>query len=646
MSSSAMHSSPSLRSLQGSALPASDTEPPRARDWFLRDSRWDDAHWRLAPTSVLSEERPIVIRWDFTLTDGRPFTHRRHAALLESAREHLALFRVAPSRYRSGCSGGSLQLYFLCLRTLIRWMIQERLHRFADLDHALVADFTRAVKRRRGYTGPTIARRTLVHYYGVLVGLYRHRGAVADALQVDPFPGLSASGATARTPDREPAPYTPDAVAIPLIQGAIEFLNVAAFPTLTARERFLQIYQERRRSHLDRGDARRAAYHALRAVTIDTPRGPHRLDSSGSVTRLIDFLYAACFVIIAYLVGPRVSEILHLQAGCVQPWDEPNSGAALRTATITGAIYKSESYHGRRHQWIAPPPAIQAITVLEALSSPHRGRSGRGDLWQRPRFRFYGLDEWLPDSVMTLRVSNSKSANERVNRFVQWLHVPQDRGRRWRFSSHQGRKTFARFIALRDRTALHALARHLGHRDVRETDQGYVGTDYQLNEEIDAAVLDQSVSAWEQMLAAHSLAGRMGKEVLARRPRFRGARLKQKIRAYARLLAETGLTLGVCDWGYCVYREEFSACHGSATAPDSVRREPSTCARCKNFAITDAHRPYWMEQVDRYEHLLNDPALPTQTLKIARARLEEARSLLRSMSSPIKEKTRGSHPAR
>jgi integrase len=599
----------------------------------------------LAPTSILREERPIVIQWDFTLPDGRLFTHRRHAALLESTREHLALFRAAPSRYRSGCSGGSLKLYFLCLRMLIRWMIQERLHHFADLDPLLVTDFTRAVKRRRGYTGPTIARRTLVHYYTVLVGLYRHRGAVADALQVDPFPGLSANGATARTPDREPAPYTPDAVAIPLIQGAIEFLSVAALPTLTARERFLQIYQESRRVHANHRDARRAGYLALRAVTIDTPRGPYRLDSAESVTRLIEFLYAACFVIIAYLVGPRVSEILHLQADCVQPWDEPNSGAALRTAMITGTIYKSESYHGRRHQWIAPPPAIQAITVLEALSAPHRARSGRRDLWLRPRSCSHGLGEWLPDSPLTLRVSDSKRANDRVNRFVQWLHVPRDRGRPWRFSSHQGRKTFARFIALRDRTALHALAQHLGHRDVRETDQGYVGTDYQLNEEIDAAVLDQSVSAWEQMLAAHSLAGRMGEEVLARRPRFRGARLKQKIRAYARVLAETGLTLGVCDWGYCVYREEFSACHGSATAPDPVRRDPSTCARCKNFAITDAHRPYWIEQVDRYERLLNDPALPTQTLKIARARLEEARSLLRSMGSPMKEKTRGRNPA-
>jgi integrase len=406
---------------------------------------------------------------------------------------------------------------------------------------------------------------------------------------------------------------------------------------LATREGCVQTYQRLRTANVDRRHARRAVLSALREATVDTPLGPYRFHSFWSLSILLDYLYSACFVILSYLVGPRISEILHLQAGCVRPFDQPGSDASSSIATIVGTIYKSESYHGRHHHWIAPPPAVHAITILEALSEPHRTRSGRGDLWQRPSVRCFGVDEWLPDSAMMLRVSDTQRTNARVNRFVTWLRLPLCKGRRWKFSSHQGRKTFARFVALRDRTALYALAQHLGHRDVRQTDQAYVGTDYQLNREIETEVLDQSVSAWEHMLSARTLGGRMGAEVLARRPRFRGSRVKQEIRAYARMLAETGLTLGVCQWGYCVYREEVSACHGSATAPDPVRREPSTCARCKNFSLTDAHRPYWIEQVDRYQRLLNDPALPTQTLKIARARLDEARALIHSMDSPLKE---------
>lgn len=633
-SSPTPHSKPPQRS----PAHAPKADSARARDWFLQDSHWDDDHWVLAPTTAPHEDRPVLIRWDFTLPNGRQFTHPRYAALLESARQHLALLRVGTTCSQSGCGGDTLRISFQCLRILIRWMTQEHLQRFADLDAALISDFTRAVKRRRGKSGPRISRVTLSHYYGVLLGLYRHRSTVHDALQVEPFPGLSAYGATSQQKhDRKPAPCTPDVVAIPMIQGAIEFLSAAAVQILVARERCVQAYQQLRAANVDRHSARRAALSVLQPIAIDTPRGPHRLESYRMLSRLVELLYGACFVVISYLVGPRVSEIMRLQAGCVRPLDDSGTGESSGIATIVGAIYKHESYHGRRHQWIAPPPAVHAIAVLEALSAPHRARSGRDDLWQRPQVRAFGVDEWLADSTLTLRVSNTKSANDRVNRFVKWLCVPRYKGRRWRFSSHQGRKTFARFVALRDRTALYALAQHLGHRDVRQTDQAYAGTDYQLNTEIEAAVLDQSVSAWEHLLSAKALGGRMGAEVLVHRPRFRGTRVKQGIRAYARMLAETGLVLGVCEWGYCVYREEFSACHGSATAPDPVRREPSTCSRCKNFSVTDAHRPYWVDQIDRYQRLLNDPNLPTQTLKIARARLEEARALIRSMDPPVKE---------
>jgi hypothetical protein len=191
-------------------------------------------------------------------------------------------------------------------------------------------------------------------------------------------------------------------------------------------------------------------------------------------------------------------------------------------------------------------------------------------------------------------------------------------------------------VALRDRTALLALAQHLGHRDRAITDTGYVGTDYALDREIDAEILEQSVSAWEHLLSTPALGGRAGTELLARRPRFRGTRVKQDLNSYARMLVEAGLTLGVCDWGFCVYREEYSACLGNASGPNPVRREPSTCARCRNFAVSGQHRAYWLEQARRNEALLHEPALPTQTLKIARERLGEALAMVRSIDTPTK----------
>jgi hypothetical protein len=35
--------------------------------------------------------------------------------------------------------------------------------------------------------------------------------------------------------------------------------------------------------------------------------------------------------------------------------------------------------------------------------------------------------------------------------------------------------------------------------------------------------------------------------------------MKNDIRTYARMLVEAGLVLGVCDYGYCVYRQPFAS---------------------------------------------------------------------------------------
>ena len=51
---------------------------------------------------------------------------------------------------------------------------------------------------------------------------------------------------------------------------------------------------------------------------------------------------------------------------------------------MVGAIFKKEAdYHGRPHEWVVPPAATHAISVLEALSAPHRSQAGRGELWLR-----------------------------------------------------------------------------------------------------------------------------------------------------------------------------------------------------------------------------------------------------------------------
>src|SRR6185437_8615989 len=63
--------------------------------------------------------------------------------------------------------------------------------------------------------------------------------------------------------------------------------------------------------------------------------------------------------------------------------------------------------------------------------------------------------------------------------------------------------------------------------------------------------------------------------------------------------------------------------------------EVETARAGRRLAIE--HRPYWTGQIGRCQALLNEPALPTQTLKIVRGRLEEARTVLRSIESTSRD---------
>jgi integrase len=280
-----------------------------------------------------------------------------------------------------------------------------------------------------------------------------------------------------------------------------------------------------------------------------------------SLSEFVNMLYAACFVVIAYLVGARVSEILHLRPGCVASRACRGMAGDADITVMLGSLFKHQAeYHGRAHEWVVPQAAIHAIAVLEALSAPHRLRSRREELWVRVHGSHGGggATEWQrqPTGPMPARLTTTATITDQLRRYSRWLNLPLVDGRPWQLTAREARKTFARFAALRDRTGLYALAQQLGHRDRGITDSGYAGTDYVLEREIRAEVLEQSVLAWEHMLSAPQLGGRAGREILAKRPQFRGARMKDDIKTYARTLAEAGLLLGVCDYGYCVYRQE------------------------------------------------------------------------------------------
>jgi integrase len=604
----------------------------------LAGFKWDDARWVFAPTNLLEEEARLQILWDFRLPSGRRFTDSGYATLCETTKKLIAtvrtrsLFTGLPQRARTAVG------HFFHLRPLLMWMDREGYNRFEQLDIEAVLKFRQVLAQRKGARGSHLTPITLTGHYEVLSYLYRLRDELGDGLLVDPFVGRSPRQQAGALGAAHFGPYTPDAIAVPLIQQSIEFLESGAIDVLRAREAYADTMAGALTHIAKNNNCNASVLDALARIPIHTPRGLQRIFRIQDLSDLIDMLYAACFVVIAYLVGARVSEILHLNAGCVESRATAGIEGATSIEVMKGTVFKHDSgYYGRPHEWVIPKVAIHAVSVLEALSAPNRARAGRSEVWLRARSktRTMGATEWqhVATGRYPLRIITDAAITHSLHRYTRWLNLPLTDDKPWRLTAREGRKTFARFAALRDRTCLYALAQHLGHRERAMTDTGYAGTDYALEREIRTEVLEQSVAAWEHMLSTPELGGRAGREILAKRPQFRGVRMKSELKSYARTIVEGGLVLGICDYGYCVYRQPYSACRGTPAGPNPVYREPSTCARCLNFAVSTPHRSYWLEQSRRCQAFLEEPALPTQTLKIARERLEEARAVLRSIDA-------------
>lgn len=588
-------------------------------------SVWSDRVWQLDVTLPGTVRSDLALDWGFALADGSHFTDAQWTPWCEAAKRFLWTLRVAPRPGHRRARDSTLVRRFQHLRVLIRWMAGEGYCRFADLDRDAAERFLAAVQARPGRRGRMLSGATLASYASLLNSLYLQRDRLPDAPPEDLLGTEQLHRLTGRWRQRRGAlPSTPDAVAIPLVSAAIRLIGSPADDVIALRDRAQAALDDATARGLDRRATKaciRTALAGFRFSTLPGEERPWRTEpvlDLAAVEFLVNRLYDACFVVIAYLVGARVSEILGLEAGCIE-----SHGSADGTESfsyLTGRIYKTaDGPGGHPHRWVAPEPVARAVAVLERLSEPVRRRTGRKELWLMPAASSGGATSIRRSAGLIGRLNGP---------FAAFIGLPLHNGRPWHLSPHQGRKTFARFVGRRDRTGLHALAAHFGHVARVMTDAGYVGTDFELADLIDAEALEDTRAALEELLAAAHVGGKAGR-MIAARSRFRGRTRDGDVAEYADfILRETDMRLGRCDWGYCVYRRDTAACRGDDCGPNPVLRTQSTCATCANFAVTEKHRPVWAARRQRNVDLLAHPALDPESSALAAARIEECDRIL------------------
>lgn len=584
---------------------------------------WSDRIWQLdvsVPGTVRSD---LAIDWGIALADGSSFTDAKWASWCESARRFLWSLRVAPPPGRRRAGDATLVKRFRTLKVLIRWMAAEGYYSFADLDRDAAQRFLREIDKRPGRKGRVLAETTAANYAGLLNIL----SSQGDHLPDMPAESLVESAARYRPSGhrqvRGALPATPDAVAVHLVCAALRLIGSPADDIIALRDRAQDAHKEviaNRLGHRARRMRFRAALGNFRFSTPPSEDDPWRTEpvlTMKAVQFLVSRLYDACFVVIAYLVGARVSEILGLRSGCIERYG--SAGGTETFCYLNGRIYKTAiGPGGQPHRWIAPEPVVRAVAVLEQLSVPLRQQMLRDELWLTP-----AADR---DGTGILR---SAGLTDRLNGpFASFIRLPLHDGLPWHLSTHQGRKTFARFIGRRDRTGLDALAAHLGHVTRAMTDVGYVGTDHDLTDLIDAEATRDTRAALEDLLTSVNVGGKAGR-MIAAHSRFRGRTRDGDVAEYVDyILEETDMRLGRCDWGYCVYRRETASCLGDDRGPNPVFRTQSICATCSNFAVTQRHRPVWAERRKQNAELLAHPMLDGESRTLATARIEECDRIL------------------
>jgi hypothetical protein len=378
-----------------------------------------------------------------------------------------------------------------------------------------------------------------------------------------------------------------------------------------------------------------AARRFVWSMSVDPPDGRRRSCSSSLFTRAGQLL-----TLIRWMVGEGITTFRSLDRSAVDRYQAfvqqrrgPRPGRTCST-TVAGYLrVRKDLYHQRdklpdalgfdpfphttagiiagvSRATRGTIPFIPDSVAVDLMSKALHWIEHETDGMPRPRAKLKTLQKVVGITNMHI--------NDRIREFAAFNRVRRHAGRPWRFSTHQFRKTFARFIARRDRSQLLALADHLKHVSVAMTAKGYVGTDFDLHQLVDHEGQIETARALDRFLSADWLAGKMGERIAAGNASFRGRAGEQLRRDYIGcVLKETDLSIHACEYGWCVFQAETSRC-GGKLAPDPVGRSPAVCLDCTNFVVEPKHASYWRERRER-----NASIIPKAS-RLTRAALDEA----------------------
>lgn len=354
--------------------------------------------------------------------------------------------------------------------------------------------------------------------------------------------------------------------------------------------------------------------------------------SSASLAKLVKLTFTACFIVITFTSGPRVSEVRRASSQSLRSRKHDNGVVHFYYHAIRSKLrFSSETNVSSNDEldqdpWILAPAAVNAFQTLINLSEPSRKKSGIDNLWLTTR----GNALWPFNPKKGFTVMSSSRVNAKMNQFADFIELSKATKWTGKLHSHMGRKHLARFVAKRDRAMLGELALQYSHLSPQSVDISYARPDSEFRRMVQEELVKEMGFIGRELLLSDPdrLYQADSNNAGNRIDRFLGELRSSKD---IKLLASSGTLLFPCQWGVCLYREETSACRGSKTAPNVITRTPKICAECSNFFATSRHRLWWEEYRQDSYRILKQNNIPMQTKLLLRERVEKAELIINAL---------------
>lgn len=579
--------------------------------------------WYLATSALYPDDEPFI-DWLKFLPPDLGTKHQR-AYLLESVKGLLkALIEMPGAKWHSTISHATVENWLRWMKRLVYWMISRGIWRFSQLEEddlmAFVTDSSYSANGGRRVLSSTKSYLLLFRW------MWDLRFDYQSALRVNP--SAIEFKIEEDVPRYEVSPWRAldESVALPLIRDAFKWIEAHGVFALRAVTLVSNVLQ--RTVGLTRCQIKARIAQVYTTLDLDPGMVPVRaaLEMNHAhahqvIRKLLTQMEGACLIILLFLVGFRCRELVNLN---IDSMAMDHNAAGEPIYRLNGVAAKRG---GLLRTWVASPEIVEVVAYVTSLHARARDMSAQKALF------ITCAGSIVPRGENGARRLRTSIVGKRIKQFADAPHRKSS-PKVLRLHPHSARKTFARFVVMRDKRALEPLSYHFGHTHRMITDGCYVGYDIELEKLIDEAARRDLADGLEDILRSGAVAGKAAKSLqqLKSGVRSQTYRGRRALELMVDRLIEQGVQLAPCDWGYCVYSEPLSACRGSLAGPNEANRSPGICAGCKNFAVTEKHRAWWSDRLEVDEDFLRQVGVNQQSRELVEKRIVVTKKVLSNLN--------------